>query len=234
MVAGYGLPLGGRQLYIILYRDAGRAGLRSVHELSKNPRSTRFIRPSQAKNILAACSHAEKIGCPLNTHVTIHWVGTVDMASRVPDRIQRLIERLRHWLRRREAEICHVWAQEPSKRRFENSDVPHLHMLIHIPPEHRLAFDVQIREWVGGVSDDRAIKIESVIARTWRWQNYLLKGVNPNTRDEMLQKLSGHKKAREARGPVEGKRCGISQNTLGPAARAKWEKRQAQQLKRKA
>ena len=197
-----------------------------MHELSKNPRSTRFIRTDQAKNMLAAYSHADKIECPLNTHVTIHWAGTVDMAARVTDRIQHLIEKLRHWLHRRNVEVCHVWTQEPSKRRFENSGVPHLHMLIHIPPKHRSDFKEQIPKWIGGVLDDRAFKIENFEARTWRWQNYLLKGVNPKTRDEILQKLSGHKKAREARGPVDGKRCGISQNTLGPAARAKWEQQQ--------
>ena len=197
-----------------------------MHELSKNPRSTRFIRTDQAKNMLAAYSHADKIECPLNTHVTIHWAGTVDMAAPVTDRIQHLIEKLRHWLHRRNVEVCHVWTQEPSKRRFENSGVPHLHMLIHIPPKYHSAFADQIHEWVGGTSSDNAIEIENFEARTWRWQNYLLKGVNPKTRDEILQKLSGHKKAREARGPVDGKRCGISQNTLGPAARAKWEQQQ--------
>lgn len=197
-----------------------------MHELSKNPRSTRFIRPSQAKNMLAAYRHADKIECPLNTHVTIHWVGTADLAARVPDRIQHLIEKLRHWLHRRNVEVCHVWTQEPSKRSFENRDVPHLHMLIHVPPKHLSDFKEQIPKWIGGVLDDRAFKIENFEARTWQWQNYLLKGVNPNTRDETLQRLSKHKKAREARGPVEGKRCGISQNTLGPAARAKWEQQQ--------
>ena len=197
-----------------------------MHELSENPRSTRFIRTDQAKNMLAAYDHADKIKCPLNTHVTIHWSGTADLAARVPDRIQRLIERLRHWFRRRNVEVSHVWTQEPSKGRFENRDVPHLHMLIHVPPKHLSDFKEQIPTWIGGTWSDNAIEIENFEARAWRWQDYLLKGVNPNTRDETLQRLSKHKKAREARGPVEGKRCGISQNTLGPAARAKWEQQQ--------
>jgi hypothetical protein len=203
-----------------------------VREPSGNQRVTRFLKPGQARNLLAAFDHAAAIGSPLNTHVTVHWAATAEMAAHVPDRLQHLIERMRHWLHRREIPVCHIWVQEPSKRRNENTDVPHFHMLVHVPHLWRSAFDGMLPEWVGGLGSDNAVRIEGVQAQHWRWRDYLPKGVNPRTRDEELLRIAKHKRAANARGPVEGKRCGFSQNTLGPAARAKWERQQIiQQLK---
>lgn len=193
---------------------------------------TRYLRPAQARNLQAAFDHARVMDSPLNTHVTIHWAGTVPMAARVPERIQQLIERMRHWLQRRHIPVCHIWVQEPSKRRHDNRDVPHFHMLVHVPHLWRAAFDGMIGEWVGGLGDGKPVTVEGVVkAQYWRWRDYLPKAVNPNTRDTELQRIAKHKKAPDARGPVEGKRCGCSQNTLGPAARAEWQRQQAQQLK---
>lgn len=203
-----------------------------MQEQSGNKRSTHFLKPGQARNLLAAFDHAAAIGNPLNTHVTVHWSATADMAARVPDRIQQLIERMRHWLRRRGVPVCHVWVQEPSARRHENGDVPHFHMLVHVPHLWRAAFDAMLPAWVGGLGADNAVRIEGVLAQHWRWRNYLAKGVNPRTRDEELQKIAKHKRAANARGLVEGKRCGSSQNTLGTAARVRWQRQQVQrQLK---
>ena len=91
-----------------------------MQELLEYKRSTRFLKPEQARNLLAAFDHAAAIGNQLNTHITVHWSATADMAARVPDRIQQLIERMRHWLRRRGIPVCHIWVQEPSARRHEN------------------------------------------------------------------------------------------------------------------
>ncbi len=202
-----------------------------MQEQSESRRITRYLRPAQARNLQAAFDHARVIGSPLNTHVTIHWAATVPMAARVPERIQQLIERMRHWLRRRGIPVCHAWVQEPSKRRHENRDVPHFHMLVHVPHLWRAAFDGVIGDWVGGIAAENAVKVDGVQAQYWRWRDYLQKAVDPKTRDEELQRIAKRKDAPDARGPVEGKRCGCSQNTLGPAARAAWQRQQAQQLK---
>ena len=197
-----------------------------MQERPRNKRSTHFLKPGQARNLLAAFDHAAAIGNPLNTHVTVHWSATADMAARVPNRIQQLIERMRHWLQRRDIPVCHIWVQEPSRRRHENASVPHIHILVHVPHLWRAAFDAMVPQWIDGIGSDNAVKIEGVQAQSWRWRNYLLKGVNPHTHDEALQQIAKHKRSRDARGPVEGKRCGVSQNTLGPAARAQWERQQ--------
>ena len=202
-----------------------------MQEQSVDKRSTHVLKPGQARNLLEAFDHAAAIGNPLNTHVTVHWSATADMAARVPDRIQQLLERMRHWLQRRGVPVCHIWVQEPSARRYENGDVPHFHMLVHVPHLWRMAFDAMLPAWVGGLGADNAVRIEGVQAQHWRWRIYLAKGVNPRTRDEELKKIAKHKRAPKARGPVEGKRCGFSQNTLGPAARTKWQRRQVQHLK---
>ena len=226
---GYALYLGGAAsaAYIILL-GATRG---TMQEPKAYKRSTRLLKPEQARNLLAAFDHAAVIGNPLNIHITVHWSATADMAARIPDRIQLLIERMRHWLQRRSIPVCHVWVQEPSARRHENGDVPHFHMLVHVPHLWRTAFDTMLPAWVGGLGADNAVRIEGVQAQHWRWRNYLAKGVNPRTRDEELQQVAKHKRAANARGLVEGKRCGVSQNTLGPAARAMWQRQQVQQLK---
>lgn len=195
----------------------------------KYKRSTNFLTTGQARNLLAAFDHAAVIGNPLNQHITVHWSATADMAARVPDRIQQLIECMRHWLRRHGVPVCHVWVQEPSARRHEYRDVAHFHMLVHVPHLWRVAFDAMLPGWVGGIGADNAVSIQGVHAQHWRWRNYLVKGVNPGTRDKELQQIARHKRAINARGPVEGKRCGFSQNTLGPAARARWQRQQVQQ-----
>lgn len=196
--------------------------------------TTRCINPHQARNLRAAFDHAAAIGKPLNTHITIHWSATADMAADVPDRIQKLIERMRHWLQRRSIPACHIWAQEPSARRYENRDVPHLHMLVHVPHIWRVAFDAMVPVWIGGLGADNAVRIQGLSLQHWRWRDYLVKAVNPHTRDEELQRIAQHKRAAESRGVVEGKRCGLSQNTLGPAAREKWLQSHQAQHKLKA
>jgi hypothetical protein len=201
------------------------------------PRLTQFLRPSQALGLLAAYDHAKRIGRPLDTHVTIHWSGTVEAAARVPQRLQLLLERMRKWLMRRSFPVLHIWAQEPSKGRFEYRDVPHLHLLVHIPIEHRKDFAAMLEEWVGGILSDHAIRVQAVGAKHWHWRTYLVKGVDPTNDDVELQEIIRAKgrKAIEARGPVEGKRCGVSQNTLGPAARQHWREQERQaSLKRLA
>lgn len=187
------------------------------------PRYTSVITSDQARNLLASYDHAQEIGSPLNTHITIHWAGTAQVAARVPERIRKLLERMRHWLERRSVSCYYVWAQEPSKKRLENSDIPHLHLMVHVPHIYRSSFEAMMSEWVGGVLHDNTLKFTDIGSNDWRQRTYLVKGVNPKTKDADLRGIIQEKgrKAKEARGPVEGKRCGVSRN-LDRAARARY------------
>jgi hypothetical protein len=165
-------------------------------------------------------SFAREIGTPLNTHLIVHWGGTV--AGDDPD--GRLFAKLRYLLDKRFRRkfgivLIGIWVRERhrNKRTRHQSEVVHSHLLFHLPPRHRPEARKDVEELVTLVArqiiDDRTIEFTFPANPDGK---YLLKGGMRAVWEEFHSPLKWRSKLGE--GLIAGKRCGATQN-IGPAAR---------------
>ena len=88
--------------------------------------------------MMEGLSFAREIGMPLNTHLIIHWGGT--LAGDDPD--GKLFAKLRYLLDKRFRRkygipLTAIWVRERhrNKRTRQPSDVVHSHLLLHLPTD---------------------------------------------------------------------------------------------------
>jgi hypothetical protein len=161
-----------------------------------------------------------EIGTPLNTHLIVHWGGTV--VGDDPD--GRLFAKLRYLLDKRFRRkfgigLTGIWVRERhrNKRTRQQSEVVHSHLLFHLPPRHRLEARKDVEELVTLVArqiiDDRTIELTFPANPDAK---YLLKGGTKAVWEAFRSPDKWRSKLGE--GLIEGKRCGVTQD-IGPAAR---------------
>jgi len=171
-------------------------------------------------------SFARESGTPLNTHLIVHWGGTV--AGDDPD--GRLFAKLRYLLDKRfrrkfGIELTAIWVRERhhNKRTRQQSEVVHSHLLFRLPALHRIEAGNDIEELVTLVArqivDDRTIELTFPANPDGK---YLLKGGTRAVWDEF--RLPHKWRSKLGEGLIEGKRCGVTQN-IGPAARRRHHQR---------
>ena len=184
---------------------------------------------------MEAPEFARDLGRPLNCHVTIAFAHTDIDASEVESVFRKIRDdRFKPWLthRRQRDKAEHygpptfVWAQE-NGRSGQGNGFPHVHWLLHMPPNLMHEFKIAVRSWVaemGGNVDwsETVVKVDPATT-PGGLRRYLLKDLPPRLRDRF------HIPAKWAAsyGVMYGKRIGISQN-LGPTARRRWDERQAE------
>jgi hypothetical protein len=164
-------------------------------------------------------SFARLIGMPLNTHLIVHWGGT--LAGDDPD--GKLFARLRYLLDKRfrrkfRIALTAIWVRERhrNKRTRQQSEVVHSHLLCHLPPRYRLEAtkDEELVTLVAGnIIDNRTIELTFPAIPDGK---YFLKGGTRAVWDEL--QLPNRWRSRLGEGLIKGKRCGVTQN-IGPAAR---------------
>jgi hypothetical protein len=167
--------------------------------------NTTSIAAAAAANLHAAIAFAAAIGTPLTEFVTIYW-GVVPTLDRSLHRQGRLIERAAKWLGRRGVPLAYVWVLEQPA-----GGAPHSHLLLHVPPEHRMAFRKKLHaDWTGAgrrpglVACRRIYDLQGMEA-------YLMKGADP-------ERVAALGIVSRPQGTITGKRCGTSES-LGRAAR---------------
>ena len=109
---------------------------------TRRPRqATKRIKLKQARCLMEGLSFAREIGTPMNTHLIIHWGGTV--AGDDSDGV--LFAKLRYLLDKRFRRkfgivLTAIWVRERhrNKRTRQQSEVVHSHLLFHLPPRYRL------------------------------------------------------------------------------------------------
>jgi hypothetical protein len=184
------------------------------------PRESQFIDHRQSLNIQRAVSHAEKVGHPLNTAVTLN-VGHMECDL---EEISAMFEKLRDnhftkWLRdiakrHRKPEwtpAYYVWAIEGTRGH------PNIHWLVHVPNEIKSVFPQKLEKWLTRLAGPLSIGQKPIFMRDaydpMGWALYLLKGTQPAYGPKYRIKTS-------PQGLVYGKRAGVSKS-LGPTARAR-------------
>jgi hypothetical protein len=193
---------------------------------SRRPRQpSRRITLRQARCLMEGLSFAREVGTPLNTHLIIHWGGT--LAGDDPD--GRLFANLRYLLDKRFrrkfcVELTAIWVRERHrhKRTRQQSEVVYSHLLFYLPPRHRLEARKDVEELVTLVArqiiDDRTTELTFPANPDGK---YLLKGGTRAVWEEFGLPCKWRSKLGE--GLIEGKRCGVTQN-LGPAARERHDR----------
>jgi hypothetical protein len=117
---------------------------------TRRPRQpAKHISLRQARSLMEGLSFAREIGTPLNTHLIIHWGGT--LAGDDPD--GTLFAKLRYlldkWFRGKFGiELTAIWIRERhrNKRTRRQSEIGHSHLLFYLPPQHRIDAKTAIEE----------------------------------------------------------------------------------------
>ena len=190
---------------------------------TRRPRQpTRRITLRRARCLMEGLLFARESGTPLNTHLIVHWGGTV--AGDDPD--GGLFAKLRYLLDKRVRRkfgiaLTAIWVRERhrNRRTRQQSEVVHSHLLFHLPPRHRAEAKEDVEELVRFVAkqiiDDRTIELTFPANPDGK---YLLKG---GTRAVWEQfRLPPKWRSKLGEGLIEGKRCGVT-SEFGPAARAR-------------
>jgi hypothetical protein len=187
---------------------------------TRRPRQpTKRISLRQARTMMDGLAFAREIGTPLNTHLIIHWGGT--LVGDDPD--GKLFARLRYLLDKRfrrkyGRELTAIWVRERhrDKRTRQPSEVTHSHLLLHLPSQYRKAARQDIENLVALIArqilDDRTIELTFPHNPDGK---YLLKGGTPAVWS--ASGLPGKWRSRLGEGIIDGKRCGLTQN-IGAAA----------------
>jgi hypothetical protein len=160
------------------------------------------------------------LGMPLNTHLTIHWGGTLagdDPRGNLFAKLRYLLDK--RFRRKFGMPLTGIWVRERhrNKQTRKPSEVVHSHLLLHLPTRHRQTTRQDVEELVTLVArqilDDRTIELTFPANPDGK---YLLKGGTQavwnafNLPDKWRSKLG--------EGLIEGKPCGVTQN-IGAAAR---------------
>ena len=172
---------------------------------------------------MAALCFAREFGGPLNTHVIIHWGGTLagdDTDGKLFAKFRYLLDkRLR---RKFGLELTAIWVRERHRNKHSRrpSEVTHSHLLLHLPTQYHHAAIQDIEELVALVArhilDDRTVQLTFPSNADGK---YLLKGGTKAVWDAF--NLPHKWRSKLGEGVIESKRCGTTQN-IGPAARLEW------------
>jgi hypothetical protein len=165
---------------------------------------------------------ARRVGMPLNTHLIIHWGGT--LAGDDPD--GKLFAKLRYLLDKRfhrkyGIPLTAIWVRERHRNKHtrRQSEVIHSHLLLHLPSRFREAAREDVEGLVTLVAkqilDDRTIELTFPYNPDGK---YFLKGGTPAVWGAFG--LPNKWRSKLGEGVIEGKRCGVTQS-IGFAARSR-------------
>lgn len=175
-------------------------------------RETQHISRRQASNTRPAILLAEKLGTPLNRHVTINFT----LLGVQEDQCSSVLGRLR-------ARYCR-WAKRPGKKRraeafapammwvMENTAHAACHLLMHVPAARLANFRADLTKWIEKDTGTPMVPGVLHIGEVYNphgLRKYMLKGMDPMFAD--LYRIN-----HVPQGPVLGKRFGFTQN-LGPS-----------------
>ncbi|WP_394887977.1 hypothetical protein ACG873_23205 [Mesorhizobium sp. AaZ16] len=143
------------------------------------------ISGAQLTNIYDGLNLANQLGMVMNCEFTLVF-GKLGCLSDGDSRraFNRLLDRLRSWCRERGATPAHWFCWERSKLQGL-----HVHMQLHVPPEHQVAFRAWAKETAKTLhsqepveSDQPFIKLrrDAEPGNQWAWTRYMLKAMDPD------------------------------------------------------
>jgi hypothetical protein len=125
-------------------------------------RVTDAITLPQARALLAAVQHAERIDLPFNRLVTVHWGAMRLSDAEALAATGKLLKLWREALAARGLPFACVWIRENDDG--DGSKGPHVHILAHVPAAARSGFLRRLRAWArlaaGGRYNRRSGSVE--------------------------------------------------------------------------
>jgi hypothetical protein len=140
-------PYNGAPTYHLTYNHAGAAYSRSVTP----PKRTDALPIGTQQRFLDAAAAAAMAGSALNVMLTICWDRLFSSNEALPlrcmspkQRIDHIVELMRHWLRWREIPAFYIWVREALPNEGE-----HWHIIFHLPPKYHRNFEHMVAAWTG-------------------------------------------------------------------------------------
>lgn len=195
----------------------------------RRDRTSNAITERQLADLIAATSHADRIGLPFTRMITIHWEAAGVPLLEMAPATGRFIDLLTKALARHGSRTAWLFVHENKDAHFTGG---HCHLLVHVPAHLVQSIGRLQRGWLRRITGQPYRK-GTIHSRPIGWRlgtetsnpdlhaenlgsvlAYLVKGASGEavTRFELKRVQSG--------GLVIGKRCGTSQN-IGRGARAK-------------
>ena len=199
-------------------------------------RSSEYLAPAKALDLIDAATHARTIGLPLNLAVAVHFErGNLKPHFTPQHAIGYYLKAATQWLNLRGIAGTYVWVME-----HVTGTGRHAHILMHCPPEHLAAFKKMAKtKWLKlagmDTTDKRTVVAERVGPRGYtvaqsspqhqrQYLNqlkgifkYHLKGINPD--QALLKQMGSDRPVAELLGidvednqPIFGRRASQSQN----------------------
>lgn len=206
-------------------------------------RITASLSLHQVDGLIAAVSHAERVGLPMKRLVTVHWekLGITD--ERAAAATGKFLKLIRDALAGQA--LAYAYARENDEG--DGRKGSHVHILLHVPPMAGEGFMRRLRGWAriaaGGrlhrksgrvigpayvkgailtrrIGGQLGVSHDKHVLNLGRALGYLLKGADKKTSEK--RKLTDYGQTTfDAGGRIIGKRAGWSEN-IGAAARDKF------------
>lgn len=203
----------------------GRGGARN-----SRARKSEALSERQVRGIIDAAYYAQKIGLPLNRHLTVHWgrmgIGEAGATAATGALLRRAGQVLRAW----SFPFAYVWVRENDIG--DGSKGPHSHIMMHVPPAAARQFvrlqigwieQIAGRKYVAGTLRTKRIggRVDTATTSPEQYQpnldrviRYVLKGALKDTAAKLgLPRC-------DTGGLIIGKRAGWSEN-IGAAMRGR-------------
>ena len=168
------------------------------------------ITQREAANAQAAWSFAIDLGYAPNRFVSINWA-TACIPQHPMDRLSRLRDQIKSWLRRWAPGVPPIWIEVREKTRMEGE---HVHLVLHVPAPLEERFSEALRGWVArdmGHVDENTLCEKAIT--NWRGLlRYLMKGGDAEVRQVFPSRHS------QAQGVIEGPRVRVA-HAIGYSAR---------------
>jgi hypothetical protein len=174
------------------------------------PRRMRYrwvddLKPWQVRMLHEADAAAIAIGLPLNTFITINYHGTFAGGGAMAATFKRGMKCMGQWLRDKGVKFAFVYTHENPE-----DEKPNTHILVHVPPKLRRAFEAKVGDWFGALDGGVRVDPRNDANRHARGQGtrlqYMTKGA-PYT----VCRIYGGYRAKGGQGPVTIKRAGVAQ-----------------------
>ncbi|HLZ65515.1 MAG TPA: hypothetical protein VKQ29_04755 [Aliidongia sp.] len=156
------------------------------------------------------------LGTPLTTHLTLHWVHTPYRDDRSAHaELTKVMKRLRDWCDHRNIPFRFVWV-------FENLETSakrlHTHILLHIPASFSAEFaaHADANGFLPAAYSPAACKVSRASKANAKEHatssgliRYILKGIDPNTNEALMDFMDFLKAREDGQGKVFGRRYGV-------------------------
>ena len=131
--------------------EAASRDLSTYHAPQLIPKQSVGLPPGTQREFLEAAARAAQLGGPLDVLLTVNWRSL--FSDNAPsewraldglERIRRIVERIRKWLKRKDLPVHYIWVRE-----WKGDVGEHWHLALHLPYPLRGEFSAYVADLLG-------------------------------------------------------------------------------------